>query len=134
MPLIESCIEEFRLDNEDVNYDQFIVAEEDGNVVGFGRVKPYRYCFELGCLAVIANYRNRGIGSSIVNRLMHDFPGDDIWITTDIPRYFERFGFQPTTEAPQEIMDKIGRVCKSRQHPDAVIMLLQKRHAEKRQQ
>jgi len=131
MPLIESCIEEFRLDSEDIKCEQFVVAEKAGSVVGFGRIKPYRYCFELGCLTVIETYRNRGIGGSILKRLIHDFPSDDIWITTDIPEYFGRFGFQPTAEAPEEIVDKIRRVCESRQHPNAVIMLLRTSNAER---
>jgi len=127
MQMIESYVEKFRLDNENLNFEQFIVAEKNGSVIGFGRTKPYRNCFELGCIAVLETYRKRSIGSAIVKRLIKDFPSDDIWITTDIPEYFRRFRFQSTTDAPQEILDKIKRVCLSRQHPNAIIMLLRRK-------
>jgi N-acetylglutamate synthase-like GNAT family acetyltransferase len=97
------------------------------NIAGFGRIKPYRHCFELGCVAVLEAYRKSSIGSAIVKRLIKDFPSDDIWITTEIPEYFQQFGFQFTTEAPQEILDKIKRVCQCRQHPNAIIMVLRRK-------
>jgi len=127
MQVIESYVEKFRLDNENLKSEQFIVAERNRSIIGFGRVKPYQYCFELGCVAVLEAYRKLSIGSVIVNRLIKDFPSDDIWITTDIPEYFQRFGFQVTTNAPQEILAKIKRVCQCRQHPNAIIMLLRRK-------
>ena len=125
--IIESYVEKFRLDNENLKFEQFIVAERNGSIIGFGRTKPYKYCFELGCVAVLEAYRKRSIGSAIVKKLIEDFPSDDIWITTDIPEYFQRFGFQSTTDAPQEILDKIKRVCQFRQHSNAIIMLLRRK-------
>jgi N-acetylglutamate synthase-like GNAT family acetyltransferase len=127
MKIIESYVEKFRLDNENLKFEQFIVAERRGSIIGFGRVKPYQHCFELGCVAVLEAYRKRFIGSAIVKRLIRDFPSDDIWITTDIPEYFQRFGFQATTNAPQEILDKIKRVCQFRQHPNAMVMVFRRK-------
>ncbi len=127
MHIIESHVEKFRLDNENLKFEQFIVAESNGSIIGFGRIKPYQHCFELGCVAVLETYRKGSIGSAIVKKLIKDFPSDDIWITTDIPEYFQRFGFQSTTDAPQEILDKIKRVCQYRQHPNAIIMLLRRK-------
>ena len=127
MPIIQSYVEKFHLDNENLKSEQFIVAESRGSIIGFGRVKPYQHCFELGCVAVLEAYRKRSIGSAVVKRLIQNFPSDDIWITTDIPEYFQRFGFQSTTDAPQEILDKIKRVCQRGQHPNAIIMLLQRK-------
>lgn len=124
--LIKACIERFRLDDENVNSEQFIVAEKEGKTAGFGRIKPYQSCFELGCLGVLEPYRGQGIGANIVEQLIQDFPRNEIWITTDIPEYFERFGFKATEEAPQEIVDKIKKVCQAKQRANAIIMLLKK--------
>jgi N-acetylglutamate synthase-like GNAT family acetyltransferase len=99
MQIIESYVEKFRLDNENLKFEQFIVAERNGSIIGFGRIKPYQDCFQLGCVAVLEAYRKRSIGSAIVKKLIKDFPSDDIWITTDIPEYFQRFGFRSTTDA-----------------------------------
>lgn len=126
MPLIETCIERFRLDDENISFEQLVVAEKEGKIVGFGRIKPYRSCFELGCLGVLEPYRNQGIGTAIIKKLIEDFPSSEIWITTDIPKYFEQFGFEPTEDVPQEIKDKVKGVCQAKQHPDAIIMLFQK--------
>lgn len=126
MPLIQTCIERFRLDDENLSFEQFMVAEKGKEIVGFGRIKPYEFCFELGCLGVLEPYRNQGIGKTIVKKMIEDFPSDDVWITTDIPKYFEKFGFQSVEKAPQEIKDKIKGVCRAKQHPDAIIMLLEK--------
>lgn len=127
MSSIETYIERFRLDDENTSFEQFIVAIKEGNIIGFGRIKPYKSCFELGCLGVLEPYRNQGIGAAIVRKLIQNFPSDEIWITTDIPKYFEQFGFNLTEDAPKEIKDKIKGMCQIKQHPDAVIMLLQKR-------
>jgi N-acetylglutamate synthase-like GNAT family acetyltransferase len=127
MKIIEPYVEKFRLDNENLKFEQFIVAERNKSIIGFGRIKPYQDCCELGCVAVLEAYRKRSIGSAVVKKLIKDFPSNDIWITTDIPEYFQRFGFQSTRDAPQEILDKIKRVCQGRQHPNAIIMLLQRK-------
>jgi N-acetylglutamate synthase-like GNAT family acetyltransferase len=127
MQIIESCVEKFRLDNENLKFEQFIVAEKNRSIIGFGRIKPYQHCFELGCVAVLESYRKRAIGSAIVKKPMNDFPSNDIWITTDIPEYFQRFGFQSTNDAPQEILDIIKRVCQYRQHPNAMVMVFRRK-------
>lgn len=126
MPLIQAYIEKFKLDDENIRFEQFVVAEKGREPVGFGRIKPYQFCFELGGVGVLEPYRNQGIGATIVKKLIQDFPSDEVWITTDMPEYFARFGFKPAKEAPQEIKDKIERICQTKKRPNAIIMLLPK--------
>jgi N-acetylglutamate synthase-like GNAT family acetyltransferase len=126
MPSIRTHIERFQLDNENMSFEQFIVAEKGSSIIGFGRIKHYKSCYELACLGVLEPYRNQGIGTAIVKKMMEVFPDNEIWITTDIPKYFERFGFELAKDAPQEIKDKIKGVCHTKHHPDAVIMSLRK--------
>ena len=57
--------------------------------------------------------RGRGWGEQIVRELIDRFPQDEVYITTDIPVYFERLGFLQTEVLPQEIEAKIARVCRS---------------------
>ena len=47
MPWISEHIREFRLDDENLHFQQFIVAEREGRAVGFGRIKPYQEVSEL---------------------------------------------------------------------------------------
>ena len=38
MQIIESYVEKYRLDKENLKFQQLIIAEKNGNVIGFGRV------------------------------------------------------------------------------------------------
>jgi amino-acid N-acetyltransferase len=123
--IIRQLADEYLLDNEDLQAEQFTVAELDGKLVGFGRIKPYRDADELSTLAVLKPYRNQGIGRRIVEHLIARFPRDDIYLTTDIPDYFEKLGFRRASEGPPEIQEKIRRVC-ARFRGCAVIMVRRK--------
>jgi len=41
LPVIVACVRRFRLDDEDLAAEQFVVAREHGRLVAFGRIKPY---------------------------------------------------------------------------------------------
>ena len=63
MPFIKECIERFRLDDEDLDYRQFIVAVEGSEIAGFGRIRPHKEIYELGSVGVVEQRRNQGIGN-----------------------------------------------------------------------
>ncbi len=104
---------EWKLDDERLAVEQFLVAEDaGGRLAGFGRVKPYSNFFELGTVGVAVDWRGRGLGSMLVEALIADFPADDVWITTDLVSYFERLGFETTDNGPRELTEKIASVCR----------------------
>ena len=111
LPLIRECITRFRLDDENLAARQFIVAREAGRVVAFGRIKPYASVSELACVGVLEDARGRGLGGLIVDELVRRFPSPVVYITTDLPGYFERFGFRPLADPPVEIAAKLRGVC-----------------------
>jgi N-acetylglutamate synthase-like GNAT family acetyltransferase len=110
LPFIQETVTRLRLDNEDLRAEQFIVVEEGERAVAFGRIKPYRRTFELGCVAVVKDRRNQGLGELVVKELIRRFPQRRVYVTTDIPKYFERLGFVRTKALPRELSEKIGRV------------------------
>ena len=110
LPFIRETVARLRLDNEDLRADQFLVVEEGGRTVAFGRIKPYRRTFELGCVAVVEDRRKQGIGALVVRELVRRFPQRRVYVTTDVPEYFQRLGFARTRALPRELGDKIGRV------------------------
>lgn len=126
MPFIRDCIERFRLDDEDLDYRQFVVAASGDEIIGFGRIRPHKEVYELGCVGVVEHRRNQGIGKIIVEHLINIFPTDDIYITTDMPEYFVRFGFKNIAPGPKELVEKLLRVCKSKCREGAVMMVLKK--------
>jgi len=110
LAFIRETVARLRLDGEDLRFEQFIVVEEGGRTVAFGRIKPYRRTFELGCVAVVEDRRYQGIGELVVRELIRRFPQRRVYVTTDVPEYFERLGFVRTRALPRELSDKIGRV------------------------
>ena len=110
LSFIQKTVARLRLDNEDLCAEQFIVVEEGERAVAFGRIKPYRRTFELGCVAVVEDRRNQGLGELVVRELIRRFPQRRVYVTTDIPDYFQRLGFVRTKALPRELSEKIGRV------------------------
>lgn len=126
MPFIKNCIEKFRLDDEDLGYQHFIVIIDGDEIIGFGRIRHHEKVYELGCVGVVENRRNQGIGKTIVEHLINIFPSNDVYITTDLLDYFERFGFRKIELGPSELIEKLKRVCKSKCREGAVVMVYKK--------
>jgi N-acetylglutamate synthase-like GNAT family acetyltransferase len=126
VPVIREYIEKFLLDDEDLDYHQFIVAVEGDKIVGFGRIRPHKKVYELGSIGVVESKRNQGIGKMIIEHLVNIFPTDEVYITTDIPEYFERLGFRKMEPGPRELREKIERICKTKCRGEGVVMLYKK--------
>lgn len=111
---IKPYIDEYGLDNENLDYKQFYVAEAvstQNNLAGFGRIKQYGEIYELASVGVVEEYRGNGIGKKIVEKLISAIPSNEVWITTIIPEFFEQFGFVEDENIPDEIILKCLRVC-----------------------
>ncbi len=108
MPAIVRMIGEFELDYENLQPAQFIIVEDGDVMAGFGRLKPYPDATELGCVGVLHERRQQGIGKMIVDELIRRGPVE-IWITTDVPDYFRALGFCETESVPQSILQKLER-------------------------
>ena len=108
MPAIVRMIGEFHLDYENLEPGQFVIVEDAGVMVGFGRLKPYPDATELGCVGVLHDRRNQGIGTLIVDELISRAP-TEVWITTDMPNYFRPMGFVESAEVPNSIAKKLDR-------------------------
>jgi threonine dehydratase len=116
MSFIAETIEQFRLDAEDLQPEQFITVWRPGRMVAFGRIKPYQHTYELGSVCVVEEERGKGLGAAIVRELIRRFPQDEVYITTDaaegLPAYYEKLGFLRTQILPEELTAKIERVCR----------------------
>jgi N-acetylglutamate synthase-like GNAT family acetyltransferase len=108
MPAIVRMIGEFHLDYENLEPGQFVIIEDAGVMVGFGRLKPYSDATELGCVGVHHDRRNQGIGTLIVDELISRGP-KEVWITTDMPNYFRPMGFVESADVPKSIAQKLDR-------------------------
>jgi threonine dehydratase len=107
MPFIRELIAREHLDDERLEAPQFITLREAGRIIAFGRIKPYDHTFELGSVCVLPEARNRGLGKAITRELIRRFPQDEVYLTTDIPEYYERIGFLRSEIMPEELAAKL---------------------------
>ena len=108
---IKWMVREEQLDPTALHWSHFVVAENDGQVVGIGQIRPYPGCRELGSLVVKEAFREQGVGAMIVNALLEKETGD-VYLETEIgnERYYARFGFVriPWYRAPYPLNIKSG--------------------------
>lgn len=107
---IRDTILRLNLDAENLKPQQFIVVRREGRTIAFGRIKPYRRTHELGAVAVMEKERGKGWGRLVVQELIRRFPQDEVYVTTDLPQYFEKLGFLATETLPPELEAKLARV------------------------
>ena len=95
MPGIEELIAEVDGDRVDLVADQFVVAkDEDGKILGCGRLRPYPEFCEIASLAVAPDGRSKGLGREIVNSLLSRFQGPIYLICEyNVVEFFRRFDF-----------------------------------------
>jgi len=97
----------FDLDSNDTEAPQFMVAENKGEIAGFGRIWQHPDAAELGTIGVVEKYRGKGLAKKIVTELLSTVKGKDVYLTTLIPEFFEQFGFvKLDTPAPASMIRK----------------------------
>lgn len=80
-----------------VNWPNFVVAEDDGAIVGVGQVKAHDDgSRELASIAVVPARQKQGIGRAIIETLLGREPGVVLYLTCrrELESYYEPFGFR----------------------------------------
>lgn len=93
----------FDLDYADMEADNFWVAAQGLRIVGICGLTKHPDCLELRSLAVADRFRKRGVGHKLVLALSEQASGD-IFLTTIIPDYFAKLGFEPVTAVPASMV------------------------------
>ncbi len=96
-PVIRKLIREANLNRVSLKWPNFLVAEEDGSIVGAGQVRAHRDgTRELASIAVVPGRQGEGIGSAIIERLLAR-EGDRVLHLTcrsQLQTFYERFDFR----------------------------------------
>ena len=115
MAAIEALVTMVAGDREGLRADQFVVADdEDGALLGCGRLRPYPEFCEMASLAVAENVRAKGVGQAIVSSLLERYQGPIYLICEDdVVDFFRRFVFElvPETEMPVGLRPKWEYFC-----------------------
>lgn len=112
LPLILREAAAFDLDVQLPDYRQFLIAEQEQVLVGFGRIIDHTGFCELATLGVMKNEQRKGIGSALVRALIDKSDANPVLLVTVLPDYFKRLGFVDHTEDIAEFGNKI-RFCLS---------------------
>jgi amino-acid N-acetyltransferase len=110
-PIIKQMVKDEGLDPTSLNWSQFLIAHNDGEIVGIGQIRPYPKCRELGSLVVREAYRKQGVGELLVDALLANETGDVyLECLSHNEHYYEKFGFKriPWWQAPMPLKLKAG--------------------------
>ena len=93
---IRRLIREANLNRMSLDWPNFVVAEQEGAVVGIGQVKPHRDgSRELASIAVVPAQQGSGIGSAVIRTLLAREAGVlHLTCRRQMQGYYERFGFR----------------------------------------
>ncbi len=115
----------YDLDSNDMDYKDFVIAEDESKIIGFGRLWKHDDAVELGTIGVIEEYRNQGIAEMMIKELLGR-TDKDVYITTLIPAFFERFGFKTLDVAPPNSMIRKKEWCEGCSKIGCTVMKLKK--------
>jgi N-acetylglutamate synthase-like GNAT family acetyltransferase len=90
-------IKEANLNRMGLKWPNFVVAEEDGAIVGLGQVKSHGDgSRELASIAVVPARQGQGIGSTVIKTLLAREQVVVLHLTCrrELGGYYERFGFR----------------------------------------
>ncbi|MDD8015772.1 MAG: GNAT family N-acetyltransferase [Acidobacteriota bacterium] len=102
-PRVTALARTLSLDYSGMESDEFWVASDGGEVAAICGLKKHPDCRELISLGVHPACRGRGLGRRLVLALIKETPGD-IYLTTVIPAFFEKLGFQKTSHIPVSVV------------------------------
>lgn len=116
---IVSLIHQAKLNPRNLHWEHFLVAEENGKILGVRQVKVHAQgTREVASGFVLPEYRNQGISALLMNELLAREHGplysmiDQKWLN-----YYEQFGFQQvrTDQLPSDFHKeyRIARIITS---------------------
>jgi len=96
-PAIRRLIAEVRLPRMNLQWPNFMVAEEGGEMVGMGQVKSHGDgSRELASIAVLPKRQGQHIGTAVIKALLAREAGVVLHLSCrrELEGYYERFGFR----------------------------------------
>lgn len=102
------AIKQMQLDDTNMDYHQFVIAEMNGEFAGFGRIKEYNDAKELCSLGVLSKYRGKGISRLLIKELKTKAVIKPLHVVTIIPTLFKKFGFEEIVKYPNSLLPKIN--------------------------
>ena len=99
-------------ENVDINLPEFIVAQTNNKIIGCACLDPGDVV-ELRSIAILPSYRNRGVGSKLVDAILKRAQDltDTVYLRTTSPVFFEKKGFKKLQNSEKKIIWKDCARC-----------------------
>jgi N-acetylglutamate synthase-like GNAT family acetyltransferase len=94
---IRDLIHQVGINPMNLDWERFIVAEDNGSFIGCVQLKPHSDGVrELASLAVVPERQGQGIGGELVRALLARDGKDELYLTcrSNLTPYYEQFGFK----------------------------------------
>jgi len=111
---VKQWVEDFWLDNGNMQPEQFSVLSDNGKVIAFGRLKEHADATELCTMGVAKEFQSKGFGEKMVKHLISQAT-QDVHLVTIIPKFFANCGFALVENYPVSLQRKID-LCKTHYH------------------
>jgi len=99
---IRKIISDANINPLGLNWQRFILAvDQAGKIIGCGQIKPHTDgTYELASIAVLPEWRGRGVARSIILYLLEQHPGR-LYLTCRAPLepLYQKFGFKTIEES-----------------------------------
>jgi N-acetylglutamate synthase-like GNAT family acetyltransferase len=105
---------------------QYVVAAEDDEIIGFGRLRKTGGVYDVGCIVVVEHRRRKGIGASIIKHLIEYAPVKMIYVITEQAAYFKKLGFVEVKDRPAELAPILDFECSVRGKRSTLLMAYEK--------
>lgn len=108
MVFIEKKLMEHHIDTGDMEPEQFVVAWEDGEMAGFGRLRRVGGADEISCILVFDEKKAKGVSDLILRHLVEYSGSTVVYAVTDSDEQYRRLGFK---ECPPGEAQKLDITC-----------------------
>ena len=113
---IEKFIQEAKLNPRNLHWERFLIAEEEGKIVGVRQVKIYKHgTREIASGFLLTEYRRQGISAQLMKALLAR-EGGPLYTMVNEKRspYYEQFGFRrvKVSQRPSDFRQEylLGRI------------------------
>ncbi|AKB73359.1 GCN5-related N-acetyltransferase [Methanosarcina lacustris Z-7289] len=123
LPAIQRLLSTYFLDMEELEPEDFVLAEKEGKVIGCAALirdtSNENTFLELHSIAVHPNLRGKGIGTRLMEYLINtidspEMPGAqvcELYVRTTAPGFFEKLGFITMQDAEKLLIWEDCRKC-----------------------
>ena len=122
MAFIEETMKRHQFDAENLDCQDFVVATENSEIVGLGSLRKTGGIYEVGCLVVLEEKKEQGIGQLIARHLVDHAPVNKIYAMTDRVDYFKKMGFVEIKDKSKEYLATLDLVCNAGKKTKKVLM------------